>query len=118
MARTAAYAVRRRSKYADTLEIVAGRGAAWLARQSGGLEVPSSNLGAPTTIAGPTSRVGGQAGRRARPRTECARTSVVELMTAAMTIVSLSLLLSMLGSLGALARTRKTGVQKSRQRAE
>ncbi len=25
-----------------------GRGAAWLARQSGGLEVPSSNLGAPT----------------------------------------------------------------------
>jgi hypothetical protein len=25
----------------------AGRGAAWLARQSGGLEVPSSNLGAP-----------------------------------------------------------------------
>jgi hypothetical protein len=26
----------------------AGRGAAWLARQSGGLEVPSSNLGAPT----------------------------------------------------------------------
>jgi len=40
------------------------------------------------------------------------------LMTAAMTIVSLSLLLSMLGSLGALARTRKTGVQKSRQRAE
>ena len=26
---------------------LAGRGAAWLARQSGGLEVPSSNLGAP-----------------------------------------------------------------------
>jgi hypothetical protein len=32
----------------DTVRDVAGRGAAWLARQSGGLEVPSSNLGAPT----------------------------------------------------------------------
>jgi hypothetical protein len=30
----------------DNLRL-AGRGAAWLARQSGGLEVPSSNLGAP-----------------------------------------------------------------------
>jgi hypothetical protein len=39
-------------------------------------------------------------------------------MTAAMTIVSLSLLLSMLASLGALARTRRADVQKSRQRAE
>jgi SEC-C motif-containing protein len=34
-------------KRLDTLRLVAGRGAAWLARQSGGLEVPSSNLGAP-----------------------------------------------------------------------
>ncbi len=31
----------------DTVCRVAGRSAAWLARQSGGLEVPSSNLGAP-----------------------------------------------------------------------
>ena len=31
----------------DTVSFT-GRGAAWLARQSGGLEVPSSNLGAPT----------------------------------------------------------------------
>src|SRR5438105_2237865 len=35
-----------------------GRGAAWLARLSGGQEVPSSNLGAPTLQKVPSSNLG------------------------------------------------------------
>ena len=46
-----------------------GRGAAWLARQSGGLEVPSSNLGAPT----PTSRRKCGGARRAARRRQSIR---------------------------------------------